>query len=89
MNEKYIEIINEMKALLLKASGSLEGEDQRTADLIDDYLQNLDYNLKKAMDDEHECYYNDELCSGKISYMPSQDSYLCENCIKEINSIKD
>lgn len=50
---------------------------------------NLDYNLKKAMEDEPECYYNDELCSGKISYVPAQDGYLCENCIKEINSIKD
>lgn len=89
MNEKYIEIINEMKALLLKASGSLEGEDQRTADLIDDYLKNLEYNIQKAVDNEHDCYYNDALCEGKVSYFAEQDSYLCENCIKELKNIKD
>jgi hypothetical protein len=48
MEEKLLEIINDMKSLLLKASGSLEGEDQRTADEIDGYLQNLDYDIENA-----------------------------------------
>ena len=48
MEEKLLEIIKDMKALLLKAQGSLYGEDQTTADKIDDYLQNLDYFIKKA-----------------------------------------
>lgn len=48
MEEKLLSIIKDMKALLLKASGSLEGEDQRTADEIDGYLQNLDYYIENA-----------------------------------------
>lgn len=51
MENKLLDIIKDMKALLLKASGSLEGEDQRTADEIDGYLQNLDYYIEKSKED--------------------------------------
>ena len=42
MENKYNEIIGDMCILLLKASGSLEGEDQRLADEIDGYIQNVE-----------------------------------------------
>lgn len=36
-----------------------------------------------------ECYYNDELCIGKVNKVNSRHNYLCEKCEKELNSIKD
>lgn len=48
MENTLLQIIKDMKSLLLKASSSLEGEDQRTADDIDIFLQNLDSNIKNA-----------------------------------------
>lgn len=35
------------------------------------------------------CYYNDELCEGKIIPVDSFKRYLCEKCAKEDNSIED
>lgn len=38
---------------------------------------------------EKKCYYNDDLCSGKIVEVNSFKRYLCEKCKKEEDSIGD
>lgn len=35
------------------------------------------------------CYYDDNLCDGKVSTVNSHHGFLCEKCLKEYNNIKD
>ena len=35
------------------------------------------------------CYYDDDLCEGKVLSVHTFHKYLCERCLKETNSIKD